>query len=414
MKKDLPKITGDHILPKGTIKVMKASASNENLQNNLSKQVSCTNNILESTNIREKYHSSEINGSIEILKLSESTSTFNNNINLKNKNIDNKIHSTKIDHKNGFLKEVKNNIHNNVNANDANNRTTHKEYISDHQERSNELDNDEEHKSNKLQNNKNSETNSDKSILSKNTSNFTDVNENYKIERSLLVSKEEVMKQGRKRIAEENIDIKLDNKKKKLNRIIWQNDITCTKPLNHQSNDFSNIDTIVESNITEKNNFKGEKTDLRERLNKKKSTQPTKLSISKNQFKNSVESKQIDLNNENNIITSTNTIENKTHKRFSFDKELVFSKTLHKEKDIQTDSVCNDHVQCYSTLQSVSEKTQHINQIDKSVHEDTNIQKKCTTNENKDDNNNNDDDDDGNSSGDDCISLFAESFDTNL
>lgn len=371
IQKNLPKITGNHILPKGTIKIMKVSANDESLQNNLSKQVSCIDNTLESRNVlREKeYYMSEINRSVDKLKISESTLALNNNINLKNKNIDSKMHSVKIDRKNDFLMEI-NNIHNNVNANDAESGTTYEECI-----------------------------------LNKNISNLTDVSESCNINKSLIVSKEEVIKQNRKRIREENIiDIKLDNKKKRLNRINWQNNVTCTKALSPQQfNDSSNIDSmvIIESNRTEENNSKRQKLDLREHLNKRKLTQNLKLSASENKFnnKNCVKSEQVDLNNENNT-TSTNTIKNEEfHKRLSFDKKP----TLYKEKDIQIDPVCNNHMQCHSILQSTSKETQHINQIDKNIHED-NIQEKCTISRNEEDDDDNDD----------YISLFAESFDTTL
>jgi len=56
---------------------------------------------------------------------------------------------------------------------------------------------------------------------------------------------------------------------------------------------------------------------------------------------------------------------------------------------------------CHSTLQTTSEEIQHLSQIDR-IHENINIQEERT-------NGRNEDDDD-----DDCISLFAESFDTNL
>lgn len=70
MKKKLPKITEDHTLPKGTIKIVKVNTSDENLENSVSeqivlkqkkyitnsntKQVSCIDDTLGSTNIGEK------------------------------------------------------------------------------------------------------------------------------------------------------------------------------------------------------------------------------------------------------------------------------------------------------------------------------------------------------------------------
>lgn len=408
IQKDLPKIIEDHILPKGTIKIMKINTNNESLQNNSSKQTSCIDNTIESTNIlsEKEYHMSEINRSINRLKTSESTLTLNNNINLKNKNIDNTMHSTKIDH-NDFLMETKNNV------NDVENGATCEKCTLNYQEQSDELDSIEENENEILQDKKYNETNSDKNILNKNTSNLTDVSESCNVNRSLIVSKKEIIKQNQKRIAEESvIDIKLDNKKKKLNKINWQDNVTCTKTLNHQPfNDFSNINTIVtmESNITKNNN--SEKPDLREHLNKKKLTQNPKLSASENKFsnKNNIEFNQVNLKKESDTITSTSTIKNEEfHKKLSFDKEPAFSESLYKEKDIQIDPDCNNHVLSHDILQSISKETQHINQIDKNIHENTNIQKKCTTNGNEDDSDN-DDNDDG-----DCISLFAESFDTNL
>ncbi|XP_071563681.1 uncharacterized protein [Temnothorax nylanderi] len=424
-KKKLPKITGNHILPKGTIKIMKVNMSDESLQNSFSKQVfleqnryntnsnlkqvSCVDNdnTLGSTNIlREKeYHTSEINRSMDMLDISESTSALNS-INLRNKDIDNKkLHGTKIDRKNDSSIELRNNNHNNVNANDTDSKTTYEDYTLNHQEQSNKLD--DEHESNILQGDKKCNKNSDKS--KKNTLNLMDVNESSNVNGSLiLVNKEKVIRQNRKRTAEDTIHMNLDSKRR-LNRTTWlQNNATCAKSLSQEFNDFSNSDTTVtESNIVEENNSTEQKTeqDLRERLNKKRSKPSPKLSTSEDKLnnKNNLESKQIDLNNENDISASTSTMKNKKfRKRLFFDEEPVSSKTLDKEKDIQTDIVCINHMDCPSS----PKETQHINQIDKSIHEDTNTRKKYTTDGNKDD-----DDDDYD---DDCISLFAESFDTNL
>lgn len=418
-KKNLPKITEEYILPKGTIKIMKVSANNKNLQNNFSEQVFLEQNEYNDTNssVRQVSCLDNTLDSTNILKgkeyVSESIPGLNNNINLKNKNIDNKLQSTKIDHKDFFMEE-KDNIYN-VNANDVDSETTYEDSISN-QEQSNKLDNNKECENNIVQNNKNSETNSDESIL-KNNSNLTDIIKSCKDNRlSIFGSKEEVTKQNRKRIAEKNAtDIELNNKKKRLNRTTWlQNNITCTK-LNHQQlDDFSNIDTMVtaESNIAKENYSK--KQDLRECLNKKRSKLPTP----ENEFNNktSVECRQIHSDIENDIITSTNTKTEEFCKCLSFNKETAFNK-IYKEKDIQTDPVCNNHteVHCYSTSESTSEETQHINQINGNIYEGTNqednIQKEYRTDdENKNDGNDCDDNDDC----DDCISLFAESFDTTL
>lgn len=440
--KNLPKITENHILPKGTIKIMKVNTSDKNLQNSFSeqvfleqnrydtngnaKQVSHVDSTLESTSIlREKECTSEINrlsvGSINTLKISEPTLALNNNINLRNKNIDdNELLSSKIDHKNDFSMEVRSNIHNNVNAYETDSETTYKD-ISNHQEQSNELDNDEKHENHILQHDKKNITNSDKNILNKNTSNL-DVSEKCNAELSILTNKEKVIKQNRKRIAEENItDITLNSKKKRLNRTIWLQNNVNTKSLNFQQfNDFSNINTTItaKSNIAEESNSK--KQDLRECLNQKSLKQSSKLSTSENKFNNnnSVESKQIDLNNENDAIILTNTTRDEEfHKRLSFDEEPVLTKTLCKDKDIQMDPVCNNHMFC-RPLQSIS-KTQHINQKNKHTNENINIQKRDMTDKNKDDNNDDDNNDDDNcndcdNDNEDCISLFAESFDTNL
>ncbi|XP_018360746.1 PREDICTED: uncharacterized protein PF14_0093-like [Trachymyrmex cornetzi] len=237
---------------------------------------------------------------------------------------------------------------------------------------------------------------SDENIL--NTSNLVDVSENCNATRSLvLVNKKEAIKQNRKRIAAEENTIKLDNKKKKLNRTLWlQNNVTHIKLLNPQEFDFPNINTAAESNISEEN-IPVQKIDLREHLNKKRSKSP-KLFENKFNNKTSTESEQIDLNNKNDIITPTNTMKDKKfYKRLSFEEEPTFNKTLCKEIDTQTDSICNNRM--HSMLQSASEKTQHLNQIGRSIHENANIQEEHMNSRNEDD---------------DCISLFAESFDTNF
>lgn len=411
IKKNLPKITGNRILPKGMIKFMKVNTSDESLQSNVSneinnstKQVSYINDTFESTNIliEEDCHIPEIDTSIDISKVSESTSVFKNNINLKNKSIDNNEHHSSKVNKNVNSLEIKNNVHNNINDTDSvTTEIYEKNYILNRQKQLNRLNTREKHENNILQSDKKcKKISSDENILNKNTSNLVDVNENSNVIKSLvLVNKKETIKQNRKRAAEENI-IKLDNKKKKLNRTLWlQNNVTHTKLLNPQEFDFPSIDTAVESNISEEN-IPVQKIDLREHLDKKRSKSP-KLPTFENKFNNetSIESEQIDLNNKNDIITPTNTTKNeKFRKKLSFEKEPTFNKTLCKEIDIQTDSICNNRM--HSMLQSTSEKTQHLNQIDKSIHENA-IQEEHTNNE--------DDDDD-----DDCISLFAESFDTNL
>lgn len=411
--KSLPKITGDHILPKGTIKIMKVNkeTSDESLQSSVSeqeqnryndinsniKQVSHIDDTLESTNgLREQYHTSEINESTDTLKISKSTSPLNNNIDLKNKNIDNnKLHSTKIDHKNvNALIETRDKIH--VNANDTESETmeSYENCALNHQKQSNISDDGEEHKSNKC-----NEINSDENILNKDNSDLMNINESN-INRSLCV-REEAIRKNRKRIAEENtVDIESTIKKKKLNRTIYlNNNVTYAKSLNRQQfNDFLNIHTTVESDMSEENDSE-QTTDLREHLNKKRSKSP-KPSIFKNEFnnRNSAE-KQMNLNNKNDIIIPKNAaINKKVCKRLFFETEPTSSKTLYKEKDIQTNSVCNNHMHCNSTLQSTSEILQHIK--DKSIHKNTNIQEEHTKNRNEDDD-------------DDCISLFAESFDTN-
>jgi len=427
-EKNLPKITGNHILPKGTIKIMKVNTSDESLQssvpeqvflkqndiNSSTKQVSHMDDTFESSSkniLREKeYHTLETDRSINILKLSESTSVFNNNINLKNKNvIGNELNSKIINYKNiNSLMEIKNNVHNDINTDDIDSVATEIENCTwNHQEHSNRLDDGEEHENNILQDNKKcNKINSDENILNKNISNLMNINESYNINRSLIFdSEEKAIKQNRKRIVTEDT-IKLDNKKRKLNRTIWlQNNVTCAKSLNRKEfNDFPNIDAMitVESNISEEN-ISEQKIDLREHLNKKRSKSP-KLLMFENKFnKNNIESEQIDLNNENEIkiITPSNTMKNeKFCKKLFFEKEPTFNKTLYKEKDVQIDPICN-RMHCHSTLQTTSEEIQHLNQIDR-IHENINIQEEHT-------NGRNEDDDD-----DDCISLFAESFDTNL
>jgi len=410
-EKNLPKITGDHILPKGTIKIMKVNMSDESLQSSVSEQVSHIDDIFESSSkniLREKeYHTLETDRSDNI---SESTSVFNNNINLKNKNVGNELNSKTINYKNiNSLMEIKNNIHNDINTNDIDSVATEiKNCTWNHQEQSNRLDDSEEHENNILQDNKKcNKINSDENILNKNISNFININESYNINKSLIFdSEEKAIKQNRKRIVTEDT-IKLDNKKRKLNRTIWlQNNVTCAKSLNRKEfNDFPNIDAMitVDSNISEKN-ISEQKIDLREHLNKKRSKSPKLLTFENKFNKNNIESEQIDLNNKNEIkiITPSNTMKDeKFHKKLFFEKEPTFNKTLYKEKDVQTDPICN-RMHCHSTLQTTSEEIQHLSQTDR-IHENINIQEEHTNGKNEDDN---DDDDD-------CISLFAESFDTN-
>ena len=402
IKKNLPKITGNHTLPKGTIKFVKGNTNDENLQSNISndsnnstKQVSYINDTFKST--EKDYHIPEIDKSIDISEVSESTSVFNNNINLKNKSINNnEYHSSKIN-KNVDSLKIKNNVHNNIN--DADNITTeiYENCIWNRQKQLNRLNNREKHENNILQSDKKcKKISSDENILNKNTSNLVDVNENCNAKSLVLVNKKEAIKQNRKRIATEENTIKLNNKKKKLNRTLWlQNNVTHIKLLNPQEFDFPNINTAAESNISEEN-ISIQKLDVREHLNKKRSKSP-KLFENKFNNKTSIEFEQIDLNNKNDIITPTMKNE-KFYKKLSFEKEPTFNKTLCKEIDIQTDSICSNRM--HSMLQSTSEKMQHLNQIDRSIHENINIQKEHMNSENEDN--------------DDCISLFAESFDTNL
>ncbi|KYN45311.1 hypothetical protein ALC56_00157 [Trachymyrmex septentrionalis] len=397
----------NHILPKGTIKFVKGNTSDESLQSNVSndtnnstKQVSYTNDTFKSTNIltEKDYHIPEIDKSIDISKVSESTLVFNNNINLKNKSIDNNEHHSSKVNKNIDSLEIKNNVHNNINNTDSVTREIYENCIWNRQKQLNRLNNREKHENNILQNDKKCKKISSENILNKNTSNLVDVNENCNATKSLiLANKKETMKQNRKRIAAENI-IKLDNKKMKLNRTLWlQNNVTHIKLLNPQEFDFPNINTAAESNVSEEN-IPVQKIDVREYLNKNRSKSP-KLFENKFNNKTSIESEQINLNNKSGIITPTNTMKNeKFYKRFSFEKESTFNKTLCKEIDIQTDSICNNRM--YSMLQSTSEKTQHLNQIDRSINENANTQEEHMNSRNEDD--------------DDCISLFAESFDTNL
>ncbi|EGI64394.1 hypothetical protein G5I_07172, partial [Acromyrmex echinatior] len=355
IKKNLPKITGNHILPKGTIKFVKGNTSDESLQSNVSndtnnstKQVSYINNIFKSTDIltEKDCHIHEIDKSMS--KVSESTSVFNNNINLKNKSIDNNEHHSSKVNKNIDSLEIKNNVHNDINDIDSVTTEIYENCIWNRQKQLNRLNNREKH------------------------------------ENDILSQKENI--------------IKLDNKKKKLNRTLWlQNNVTHIKLLNPQEFEFPNINTAAESNISEEN-IPIQKIDVHEHLNKKRSKSP-KLFENKFNNKTSIESEQIDLNNKNDIITPTNTMKNeKFYKKLSFEKEPTFNKTLCKEIDIQTDSICYNRM--HSTLQSTSEKTQHLNQIDRSIHENVNIQEEHMNS--------------GNENDDDCISLFAESFDTNL
>ncbi|KYN21645.1 hypothetical protein ALC57_05977 [Trachymyrmex cornetzi] len=399
------KILGNRILPKGTIKFVRGNTSDESLQSNVSndtnnstKQVSCINDTFKSTNIltEKDYHMPEIEKSIDILKVSESTSVFNNNINLKNKSIDNNEHRSTIVNKNVDSLEIKNNVHNNINDTDSVTTEKYENFIWNRQKQLNKLNNREKYENILQSDKKCKKISSDENIL--NTSNLVDVSENCNATRSLvLVNKKEAIKQNRKRIAAEENTIKLDNKKKKLNRTLWlQNNVTHIKLLNPQEFDFPNINTAAESNISEEN-IPVQKIDLREHLNKKRSKSP-KLFENKFNNKTSTESEQIDLNNKNDIITPTNTMKDKKfYKRLSFEEEPTFNKTLCKEIDTQTDSICNNRM--HSMLQSASEKTQHLNQIGRSIHENANIQEEHMNSRNEDD---------------DCISLFAESFDTNF
>ncbi|XP_011701501.1 PREDICTED: protein PFC0760c-like isoform X2 [Wasmannia auropunctata] len=423
-KKNLPKITEDHILPKGTIKIVKVS-SDDSLQSSASEQNRSSNtnssmkqishiDTLEFTNVlkEKKYHTSEIDTSIDILKVSKSTSALNNNINSQNKNTDNnEFHSTRIDRENiNSLIEIKNNIHNNVNVSDVDSISTeiYEKCTLNCQKQLNRLHNGEE---NILQGDKSNKINSVENILNKNTSNLVDESESCNVNSSLIFAKNEATKQNRKRIAEETA-LKLENKKKRLilNRTVWlQNNETHDKSLNNQeSNNLPNTIVTVESNISEKD-VSRQKTDLREHLNKKRLKFPelSKLETEINN-KNSVESKQTILNDKNDRTTPTKATKKKEFHRplFFDDKEPNLNKTLNKEKDIQTIPINNNHTErADSTLQNI-EETQHLSQkteTEKSGdHENNNIQE-CTNSKSDD---KNDDNDDG-----DCISLFAESMD---
>ncbi|XP_011875751.1 PREDICTED: uncharacterized protein LOC105566399 isoform X2 [Vollenhovia emeryi] len=402
-KKKLPKITEDHVLPKGTVKFVKVRANNRSSQNRLSKQgqnrcnginsnvkqVSCVENTFKSANtsknslLTEKVSPTpEINGSFSI--------------NLKNQSINNKLHHKYDSSMSSSVEtmETRNSIHNNVNACETDSDTTYEDCTLNHQKQSNKLDGRE---SKILQSDKTcNKINSDKSILNESSSGFMDISENWDINRSLiLVNKEAVTKQNG-----EHIEISTTSStKKKLNRTNWMQKIVTsdTKSFNRQQfNGSSNIDTMVtvKSNLAEENNSNGQLIDLRKCLNQKRAQQFSKLSTSEDKLNNkAVESEQVHLDDE---ITLTNTVTtDKFHKEFSF-KEPASSKTLYREKDIQTDE-CNNG----SILQSTPKETRHINQIDRDIHEDTNAQKKFETSEDKDDYG-------------DCISLFAESFDTNF
>ncbi|XP_036138851.1 uncharacterized protein PF11_0213 isoform X1 [Monomorium pharaonis] len=423
-KESLPKITEDHILPKGTIKFIKVNISdkgnaedflkqNEHSDiNSNTKHISYNDDTLDFTNILKEKEYDEMDNSIDTLRISEFTTVINNNIDLKNKNIDyNKLHNIpqKINKSIDFLIEGKNNVHNNVNINNAKKAEINKNCTLNREERANEL-NDEEHKNDLLKD--------DETILNENTLNLVDLNGSYNVNgSSIFVTKEEIAKQNRKRIAEENsIDIKLNNKKRRLNRTIWlHNNVTCAKSLNYQQlNDFPGINTMETAglNIAEKNNVE---LDLRKHLNKKRSKQsPKQLTFEHKLNNNSIDPKPINLNNkkDDKKITPISTTKNeKFRKRLFFETEPILDKTLlvkektlpDEEKDIQVDLVCNNYTHSHSASPlSTSEETQHLSQIDKNIGENINVQEKHTNSKNEDDYD------------DDCISLFAESFDTNL
>ncbi|KAL6262909.1 hypothetical protein P5V15_005698 [Pogonomyrmex californicus] len=391
--KNLPIITDHHILPQGMVKILKKN-SDESLQSSVSEQISLkqndvdsntkqilhTDKTLKSTNIlgKKDCYISKLNESIDKSKVSKSIP--NNNIDMKDKNLTNgKLHHKVIDDKIlNSLKKIKNDIYNKANSRDTNSDTTenYENYTSKLQEQSNKLDNDRVHDSNKLQ---------DKLR-----------------EENKLQNKEKIVKQGQKRIAEENTtDTKQNNKKRKLNRTNWQHNL-CFQLINKQLNDVPKINTVVtaKSNISKKSDFE-EDMDLREYLNKKDTKQFPYRSTFGNKFNNgnNAESEQTNLNNKS-VLVSTGNIKKRVCRRLSFE-ESTSSKSSSEEEEkdyIQKDSkICNDQSHHLSTLQNSSEKTQHANQLDTRIHKNTNIQQHMNSTED-----------------DDCISLFAESFDTTI
>ncbi|XP_018352292.1 PREDICTED: uncharacterized protein LOC108754466 [Trachymyrmex septentrionalis] len=98
-------------------------------------------------------------------------------------------------------------------------------------------------------------------------------------------------------------------------------------------------------------------------------------------------------NPSNNLFTLYNTNRTQDQKDVKRSKKDYHIPEIDKSIDISKVSES-------TMLQSTSEKTQHLNQIDRSINENANTQEEHMNSRNEDD--------------DDCISLFAESFDTNL
>lgn len=232
----VPKIIGNNVLPKGTIKI-----------------------------IDKRKINSQNNAFISTSKQSISILTLNNNMNEEDKHngLPNKIINRNLN----CLKKSKNNTSNMF---DDDNETTVicENYVSN-REQSNGLCNDEIREKNISQDSCSTEINySD--TLNKNTSNLMNENESCDNE-SLNIKKEKTVSKNRKRAAEENADLNY-NRKKKLNRNSWLGyNGTLIEPKNQQCNDLTanDVTTTVQSNIVSKDE-ELKRNDLRNQLNLKR------------------------------------------------------------------------------------------------------------------------------------------------
>lgn len=345
----VPKIIGNNILPKGTIKVIKKTNTN-----------------------------SQYGAPISISKLSNSSLTLDNNMNRGGEN--NGLCSKIINHNNlnSLNLKSKNSTPNDLDIYDVDNKTTviYKNYAYS-QEQSTELYNDEIHERSISQGS--TEINED--ILNKNTSNFMSENESDTNESLNSIRKERAV--NRKRTAEENIDFNC-NRKKKLNRNNWlEYNGALITPINKQCNGLTSNGITAQPNIISKDKelICKQNDDLRNKLNLKKLQ---KTNIQKTSECNSVVSpEQINVENKNDRIIMTK------EQMKEIKKEQTFNKTCYKERDNSQVNLDSYNLNLYNRIQNKEAITI----------ENANIEKWDANNliDIRED--------------DDCISLFAESFD---
>ncbi|XP_067208947.1 putative histone-lysine N-methyltransferase 1 isoform X2 [Linepithema humile] len=351
----VPKIIGNNILPKGTIKIINKNKTNISSQNS---------------------------AFINILKPSDSLLTLNNNMNEEDKNngLCNKI----INHHNlNSLKKSKKSTCSDVDMFDADNEKTviYENFVSC-QKQSSGLSTDEILES-KSQGSCSTEINYNEDTLNKNTSNLMNKNENCdtnvnQIDTKLnLIRKERAVNKNLKRTAEEDADFNC-NQKKKLNRNSWMEyNGTLIKPINQQCNDLINTDMIAtaQPNIVSKDeelNCKQD-NDLRNQLNLKRSKRTNIQELTFERECNNKDStelvEQINVENKNDtIMTKEQTKE--YHKKLSVEKEPTLNETCcEEENNTQVNSHHDSHnspnmIQNTEKTMNKNTKEQHINDID--------------------------------------------------